>query len=101
MEDAHASITATVNVMPLNVSDVAGTTRSTTSLMPTTSTAAAETTTLPDGWLATSSTSSRVTTSTASLPCPTSFETFKPVGIEKYDGESEPKMWLRIYSVAV
>jgi len=27
--------------------------------------------------------------------------TFKPTGIEKYDGESDPKMWLRTYSIAV
>ena len=27
--------------------------------------------------------------------------TFKPTGIKKYDGESDPKMWLRTYSIAV
>ena len=27
--------------------------------------------------------------------------TFKPTGIEKYDGESDPKTWLRTYSIAV
>jgi len=27
--------------------------------------------------------------------------TFKPVDIEKIDGESDPKMWLRTYSIAV
>ena len=27
--------------------------------------------------------------------------TFKPVGIEKFDGESDPKTWLRTYSIAV
>ena len=27
--------------------------------------------------------------------------TFKPVGIEKFDGESYPKTWLRTYSIAV
>jgi len=27
--------------------------------------------------------------------------TFKPTGIEKYDGESNPKMWLRTFSIAV
>ena len=27
--------------------------------------------------------------------------TFKPTGIEKYDDESDPKMWLRTYSIAV
>jgi hypothetical protein len=27
--------------------------------------------------------------------------TFKPVGFEKYDGESDLKMWLRTYSIAV
>ena len=27
--------------------------------------------------------------------------TFKPTGIEKYDGESYPKTWLRTYSIVV
>ena len=27
--------------------------------------------------------------------------TFNPVGIEKFDGESNPKTWLRTYSIAV
>ena len=27
--------------------------------------------------------------------------TFKPVGIEKFDGESDPKTWLRTYSIAI
>ena len=27
--------------------------------------------------------------------------TFKPVGIKKFDGESDPKTWLRTYSIAV
>jgi hypothetical protein len=27
--------------------------------------------------------------------------TFKPVGIEKFDGESNSKTWLRTYSIAV
>ncbi|XP_039834394.1 uncharacterized protein LOC120695151 [Panicum virgatum] len=27
--------------------------------------------------------------------------TFKPVGIEKFDGESDPKTWLRTYAIAV
>jgi hypothetical protein len=27
--------------------------------------------------------------------------TFKPTGIEKYDGESDPKTWLRTYSIVV
>jgi len=27
--------------------------------------------------------------------------TFKPVGIEKFDGKSNPKTWLRTYSIAV
>jgi hypothetical protein len=27
--------------------------------------------------------------------------TFKPTGIEKYDGESDPKSWLCTYSIAV
>ena len=27
--------------------------------------------------------------------------TFKPVGIEKFDGESDPKTWLRTYSITV
>ena len=27
--------------------------------------------------------------------------TFKPVGIEKFDGESNPKTWLRTYAIAV
>ena len=27
--------------------------------------------------------------------------TFKPVDIEKFDGESDPKTWLRTYSIAV
>ena len=27
--------------------------------------------------------------------------TFKPTGIEKYDSESDPKTWLRTYSIAV
>ena len=27
--------------------------------------------------------------------------TFKPVGIEKFNGESDPKTWLRTYSIAV
>jgi hypothetical protein len=27
--------------------------------------------------------------------------TFKPVGIEKFDGESDPKTWLRTNSIAV
>jgi len=27
--------------------------------------------------------------------------TFKPVGIEKFDDESDPKTWLRTYSIAV
>ena len=27
--------------------------------------------------------------------------TFKPVGIEKFDGESNPKTWLRTYAIAI
>ena len=27
--------------------------------------------------------------------------TFKPIGIEKFDGESDPKTWLRTYSITV